>query len=99
MADFYYMTIKNETGCPLTFYMTFSQLAETFFRSDLQLRNAISDTLKRGKHSQEVLLIQHFRHSSEVKEREQRCFLFVFLRRRDEFSGVTFKLSGTTIFI
>ncbi len=58
-----------------------------------------------------MLIIQHFRHCSEqqlarqgeVKEREQRCFLVGFFKKkkkssedgRDEFAGVALKLSGT----
>ncbi len=65
-------------------FFTFINLADHFFQSDLQLRNTKSDTLQRGKKSQEVLVIQHFRHCfvqklarpGEVKEREQRCFLW-----------------------
>ncbi len=36
---------------------TFIQLADAFIQRNLQLRNTISDTLLRGKQTQEVLVI------------------------------------------
>ncbi len=44
---------------------TFIHLADAFIQSDLQLRNTISDTLYRGKQSEEEIVIQNFRHCSE----------------------------------
>ncbi len=44
---------------------TFIHLADAFIQSDIQLRNTISDTLQRGKQTQDVLVIHISRHCSE----------------------------------
>ncbi len=42
-------SLRGVSFCGQRFTFTFIHLADAFIQSDLQLRNTISDTLKRGK--------------------------------------------------
>ncbi len=65
-----------------------------FIQNDLQLRNTISQTLLRGKLSQEVLVIQHLRHCSEKNlldrerlRKESKIFIYLFFAKKKQKSS------------